>query len=100
MTIEELLTSIADLLDTHGVPDLSEVFRRLRSDFKDDPHETKRRIRSSYGGMGSFNDLVLLTPDGIPLREEKNELDRLRSELYQQCQLIRRSDGQVDGARG
>lgn len=34
-----------------------------------------------YGGMGSFNDLVLHR-DGIPLLEENDVLDELRHKLY------------------
>jgi hypothetical protein len=85
MTIEELLTSIADLLDAHDVPDWAQLFRRLRNDFHFEPDMTKRTIRSMYGGMGSFNDLILHDPNRIPLREENDELDRMRRELFDRC---------------
>ena len=41
-----------------------------------------KRLLSMYGGMGSFNDLVLQTRAGV--RPEQSELDRLRSLLYHQ----------------
>jgi hypothetical protein len=41
----------------------------------------KRKIISVYGGMGSFNDLVLHR-NCVPLWKENDELQRLRSKLY------------------
>ncbi|WP_438826910.1 DUF6966 domain-containing protein [Salmonella enterica] len=38
-------------------------------------------MKTLYGGMGSFNDLVLHKA-GIPDKDENNKLDLLRHELY------------------
>ena len=59
-------------------------FLRLSQEFADAPQATKDKIVSLYGGMGSFNDLVLYR-DGKLLLSENNELDQLRSELFQLC---------------
>ncbi|QDU43767.1 hypothetical protein Mal52_22430 [Symmachiella dynata] len=85
MTIESLLTNIANLLDAHGQTEWAQSFRRLHSDYKYDPEMTKGRIRSIYGGSGSFNDIVLHDPNGVPLIDENNELDQMRSQLFQSC---------------
>lgn len=85
MNIEELLTRIADLLETQAVPDWAQAFRQLLLEFQQDPHAAKASIRSVYGGMGSFSDLVLHGPNGIPLQKENNELDQMRTELYERC---------------
>jgi hypothetical protein len=40
-------------------------------------------LKKLYGGMGSFNDIVL-HKNGIPLIRENDELDDLRHKLYKQ----------------
>ena len=85
MTIEKLLTKIADLLDAHGEADWAQSFRNFLSDYNSEPEVTKGKIRSVYGGMGSFNDIILYGSNGMPLRDENNELDQMRSELFQLC---------------
>lgn len=46
-----------------------------------------RKIIGMYGGMGSFNDLILFD-DGNVCYEENEQLDRLRGELYEICNTI------------
>ena len=55
--------------------------RRLLSEYAVNPNEAKADIRRLYGGMGSFNDVILQDANG-PLRSKNDVLDRLRSELY------------------
>ena len=83
MTIEELLVKIAELLDAHGIRGWAQSFRQLESEYKCAPESTKGKIRSVYGGTGSFNDVILHDRRGIPLRDENNELDQMRSRLFQ-----------------
>jgi hypothetical protein len=85
VTIEELLTKIADLLDAHGEADWAQAFRNFLSDYKNEPDLAKGKIRSVYGGMGSFNDIILHGPNGIPLRDENDDLDLMRSDLFELC---------------
>ena len=40
------------------------------------------KIRNLYGGMASFNDLVL-SKNNVPLIEENNQLEELKEELYE-----------------
>jgi len=83
--INSLLREIADLLAKHNESEWARSFERFADEYDDSPDSTKGRIRSVYGGMGSFNDVILHGPNGIPLGPENDELDRLRSELYAKC---------------
>lgn len=80
------LREIVDCLRANGSADWADGFERMADEFPSDPDETKRQIRGCYGGMGSFNDLVL-HKQGVPLRKENDELDRMRHELWELCQL-------------
>lgn len=82
----EMLTRIAELLATHGEDEWAKSFEVFAYEFDLSPADTKRRIRSVYGGMGSFNDVILHGPYGIPLCDENDELAQLRSELFSSCQ--------------
>jgi len=48
---------------------------------QEDPEYAKYQLRINFGGMGSFNDLILHR-DGIPLIEENDYLNELRKKLY------------------
>ena len=85
-TIYSHLKRIAELLASHGEPTWAASFEHFASEFDESPELAKGRIRSVFGGMGSFNDIVLHGPNGVPLGPENEELDRLRSELYSKCQ--------------
>ncbi|WP_072032280.1 MULTISPECIES: hypothetical protein [Erwinia] len=69
------------LLDNGEVPWVRYFDKCLRQ-LDDDYHEGVYNIRTAYGGMGSFNDLVLHS-NGNPLKKENEQLDKLRKELYQ-----------------
>jgi hypothetical protein len=84
--IPELLSQIADLLATHNEPQWERRFRHLEGEYSTAPSDTRQRIKALYGGMGSFNDLVLHGTNGIPSAEENDELDTCRTELYELCQ--------------
>ena len=83
--IPYLLERVSELLNQNGEPEWGKSFRRLSIEFSTGPAETCRKILSTYGGMGSFNDIVLHSPSGIPLSAENDELDQLRSKLYSGC---------------
>lgn len=51
---------------------------------KFDPDTAKYEILRLFGGVGSLNDLVLYL-NGQPLIKENDELDKLRSEIYNAC---------------
>jgi hypothetical protein len=84
-SVESLLRQLAGLLGEHGETAWAESLEKLAAEYGESPELTSRRICSSYGGMGSFNDLVLHGPDGHPLQGENDELSRLRSRLYASC---------------
>ncbi|QKN81209.1 DUF6966 domain-containing protein [Scandinavium goeteborgense] len=72
-------------------------FETLRSELDIDYDSAVQSLKALFGGMGSFNDLVLHT-DGIPLRSENNELDELSHILYEQLKtaiLSRRANSDL-----
>lgn len=88
--IPELLSKIADLLATHNEPQWARRFRRLEGEYGSAPNDIRQEIKALYGGMGSFNDLVLHGTNGIPLAGENDELDTYRTALYELCQRGKR----------
>jgi hypothetical protein len=84
-SIPSLLDRISELLNQNGESDWGSSFQRLKAEYGSNPHGACGKILSVYGGMGSFNDIILHSPNGIPLSAENDELDRLRSELYSEC---------------
>ena len=85
-TILELqLRNVAALLRQYGESQWSEYFTILADEAVHEPEQTTAKVRALYGGMGSFNDLVLHAPNGLPHIEANDELERLRSELYTTC---------------
>ncbi|MBB3322710.1 hypothetical protein [Atlantibacter sp. RC6] len=48
-------------------------------------HDSLLSLKRFYGGIGSFNDVVLHN-NGIPLIAENNKLDALRHTLYEQLE--------------
>lgn len=59
-------------------------FRRFSAKLHDEPTVTVAHIISVYGGMGSFNDIILYE-DGQPNVAWNAELDTVREELYELC---------------
>lgn len=52
-----------------------------------EPNEMAKNILKMFGGMGTFNDLVLYR-DGILLRKENDLLDELTTQLFDACMGI------------
>jgi hypothetical protein len=53
-------------------------------------------LRDAFGGMGSFNDLLISKDNGYPITDAEygpinDRLDRLRDELYELADFIRRN---------
>lgn len=72
-------------------------FEALRGELDIDYDSALHSLRGLFGGMGSFNDLVL-HQDGIPLRSKNNELHELSDILYEQLKaaiLSRRANSDL-----
>lgn len=83
--IQCLLERLISLLEKNDCLDWARGFKRLLPSCNTKPKDdVVRKIVRLYGGMGSFNDLIL-HKDSKPLREENDELDELRDELYTAC---------------
>ena len=81
LEIKSTLSRMAELLQAGGHPDWAVSLRNLAVQVDDDPARACATIVGMFGGMGSLNDLVLYQ-GGIPLRQENQELDDLRSKLF------------------
>lgn len=85
--IEIVLKRMAELLREGELHDWANALERFRGEIRSSPSAIAARILAIYGGMGSFNDLILYS-NGRLLVAENVELDALRSELYQLCHEI------------
>ncbi|MCT4648344.1 MAG: hypothetical protein N4A74_25375 [Carboxylicivirga sp.] len=82
MNIKELSIEILELLEKNNEKSWSLVFKKIVDDCDSSDIKTlKRSILKYYGGMGSFNDLIIYK-DGKVFIDENNRLDDLRSKLF------------------
>ena len=82
MTVKEYCTEIQKLLIEVEEFNLAKSFGSFISELeKSEDNSVYRKIISIYGGMGSFNDLVLYK-NGILCRRENDSLSELRNGLY------------------
>lgn len=82
MDVTGYCVAIYRLLSGVGEINWSKVFKNLIAELEIAENQSVyRNILNVYAGMGSFNDLVLYR-DGKICMEENNELDRLRTGLY------------------
>lgn len=77
------LLELKDILASHGgyeawVTTLSSLVK-LRDD---DKGEFVYRVKLLYGGMGSFADIVIQTPNGVVDRDRQRRLQVLRDEVF------------------
>jgi hypothetical protein len=80
--IKEVLVEISALLKNHKENEWSTTFNSFL--MKIDVEEigaVKKEVRSIYGGMGSFNDLVLYS-NGVLSYRGNVILDELRRDLF------------------
>ncbi|WP_394515883.1 hypothetical protein E7738_17470 [Pantoea sp. SGAir0430] len=80
--IKRVTKEIIKILLDNGEVSWARYFDKCLRQLDDDYHEGIYNLRTAYGGMGSFNDLVLHS-NGNPLKKENARLDQLRKELYQ-----------------
>jgi len=83
--IDKVLLRIRALLELGSSSNWVRMIDNLREEILRDPIRGVSNILAIYGGMGSFNDIVLYR-EGIVLISENVELDKLRLDLYRLCQ--------------
>jgi hypothetical protein len=93
--LHRLLGETLDLLETHGEQSWSARLRLDRARLEAGDFEGITHLLSLYGGMGSFNDLVLHPWNGHSVPEGEidavnRELERLRGEMHTLAHEIRR----------
>ena len=81
--ISETVACIASILASNDECSWARRFESLRSDMDTNYESSLHSLKGLYGGMGSFND-VILHKDGTPLIRENDDLDELRHKLYKQ----------------
>ena len=84
--LENIIHEIKILLQRNPTPIWTDCFSKLHEEvlWYKEMYDIDFiiKIRNLYGGMGSFNDLVL-SKNYIPLIEENNKLEKLKAELYE-----------------
>ncbi|MES2702451.1 MAG: hypothetical protein V4649_07425 [Bacteroidota bacterium] len=79
----EICFEIAELCEKYGDA-WSHTFTTFGWEFENgDVPAVARKVTHIYGGMGSFNDLVL-HKDGRMVGADNDKLDMLREELFQE----------------
>ncbi|MDR1163122.1 MAG: hypothetical protein LBM17_04700 [Candidatus Accumulibacter sp.] len=86
-SIQAVLLRIEELLRLGEMHDWADNFKKLQIEIAIEPSFVSGVILSSYGGMGSFNDIVL-HKSGVPLDDENIEFSILRSRLYELCHAV------------
>lgn len=87
-SIQAILLKMTELLLIGGLADWAGALQKCQNEIVADPSATTGKILSLYGGMGSLNDLILYS-NGTLLKNENNELDSLRSQLYDSCRRLK-----------
>ncbi|WP_415896099.1 DUF6966 domain-containing protein [Neptuniibacter sp. PT34_22] len=85
--IYETLEKTILLLKNNGEKNWAKSLERCQKELNNDSVYVCNKILSMYGGMGSFNDIVLYK-DGQPLMKENELLDDLKTDLYHMCKNI------------
>jgi hypothetical protein len=83
--LSDLVVVLSDANQSRYSRGISSILETLRDAQGDHAREQAviRQILSLYGGMGSFQDLVLQDSDGV--RPEQSEFDRLRDRLFEEA---------------
>lgn len=81
--IKKTVIDITSALLSNNEQSWAKKFEKLGSGLDLDYESSIFSLKGLYGGMGSFNDIVL-HKNGIPLVQENDELDELRHTLYRQ----------------
>jgi hypothetical protein len=96
---EQLLKTLSaaeSLLSCHGEEHWASWLRRDVSLIRAGDGFGLEHLSSAFGGMGSFNDLILHQFNGHRIRDEEtrpvnDRLDQLRSEIFELAEELRRS---------
>lgn len=93
-----VLDQLAAMLESDGDTHWSLWMRKARARLMDSDYSGIEYLQSAYGGMGSFNDLILgqsdengvlcWKPDHVELNER---FDELRNEAAKLLELIKRT---------
>lgn len=80
------LDNVASMVDSGGEPRWAQGLRALAQRARSAQDHVAARsvisdVLSLFGGMGSINDLVLQSPEGV--LPEQGEFERLRTELFE-----------------
>ncbi|MEZ6878826.1 hypothetical protein [Enterobacter sp. KBR-315C3_2022] len=81
--IKQTVTEIAIVLSSNDETSWAKAFEKLGYELDIDYESSIYSLKRFYGGMGSFNDIVL-HKNGMPLIRENDELENLRHLLYKQ----------------
>lgn len=85
MKVISIIKQIIDLLVSVGESNWADTFTSFKLKLVNSDSESLQILRSDilriYGGMGSFNDLVLYNEGQVLIRENQT-LDKLRKELF------------------
>jgi hypothetical protein len=72
------------LLEFSGINDWANLFKKLNKNIILNSVDTKQKILSLYGGMGSLNDLIL-QKNNVVFVNENDDFDILKSKLFNLC---------------
>ncbi|MFP1760813.1 DUF6966 domain-containing protein [Lonsdalea quercina] len=81
LDMQSKLKRMALLLNTGGYPDWAHGLTELADKIVISPDIARTELLGLYGGMGSLNDL-LLYKNGVLLFDENEELDCLRTDVF------------------
>lgn len=82
--IEKILERMEEILRLGDPVTWIEAIKKIKQELLINPEFAIRDILVIYGGIGSFNDIVLYK-NGQLLIPENIEFDDLRAQLYQLC---------------
>jgi hypothetical protein len=77
------LCELASLLGAHGRSDWQCVVEEITAETLRAELAGRDLARTLFGGMGSLNDVVLVSPSGEVLEKENTVLSTLMAELYE-----------------
>lgn len=79
--IEDTMARLSAVLRKAAQTRWADLIDSIRQELAEDPDQAISRTLRLYGGAGSLNDVVLYR-DGQPLFQENQELDALRTRLF------------------
>jgi hypothetical protein len=93
----EVLNQLVEILESANECHWSEILKKSKLRIEKSDYSGIEMLLGSYGGMGSFNDLIIYQPSGIVevnfTRDEiiaNEELDKLRTKAWDLADNIKR----------